>query len=188
MGAVEERGALGRGQGGAARRPAGAILVERPLEAVEDLEDGVDGVAEGERALAVDAVAQGAAGDDLHGGEEAPVDLLGGVDVDEVRVAEGAGEAALAEEGGTVAGRGQAEREASIAVHRGVEGMDDPTTDLYTVGLRWSPDAFHRARAVNKLDLVWGSVSFSGLFWLFLNLMQWAQQPANPAPPMNGGP
>jgi hypothetical protein len=59
-----------------------------------------------------------------------------------------------------------------VTIHRGMEGVDDPTAGLTTVGLRWSPDAFHAARTVNKLDLVWGSVSFSCVVWLFLNLSQ----------------
>ena len=59
-----------------------------------------------------------------------------------------------------------------VTIHRDMENVEDPTTDLFTLGLRWSPDAFHRARTVNKLDLVWGSVTFSCVVWLFLNLSQ----------------
>lgn len=74
-----------------------------------------------------------------------------------------------------------------VTVHRGIDGMDDPNTDLYAVGLRWSPDAFHRARTVNKIDLVWGSVTFSGLLWLFMNLMQHNAEAGRGSPPMNNG-
>lgn len=60
-----------------------------------------------------------------------------------------------------------------VTIHRGMDGVDDPTMDVYTLGVRWSPDAFHSARSVNKIDLVWGSVSFSCLLWLFINLSQY---------------
>jgi hypothetical protein len=69
-----------------------------------------------------------------------------------------------------------------VTIHRGMEDVSDPTTDMYTLGIRWSPDAFHRARTVNKIDLVWGSVSFSCLLWLFINLSQHnAHNSATPA-------
>jgi hypothetical protein len=77
-----------------------------------------------------------------------------------------------------------------VSIHRNMEGVDDPSTDFYTVGLRWSPDAFHRARTVNKIDLVWGSVSFSCLLWLFFNLSQHNAHAnagtTSPTPPGNG--
>lgn len=78
----------------------------------------------------------------------------------------------------------------TVTIHRGIDGMDDPTTDLFAVGLRWSPDRFHRARTVNKVDLVWGSVMFSGLLWLFINLAQHNGQDSmpEPTPPGGGGP
>lgn len=66
-----------------------------------------------------------------------------------------------------------------VTVHHGIDGMTDPTTDVFELGLRWSPDAFHRARAINKLDLVWGSVSLSCVAWLMLNLFQHMGQNAS---------
>jgi hypothetical protein len=59
-----------------------------------------------------------------------------------------------------------------VTIHRDMENVEDPTTDFFTLGLRWSPDAFHSARTINKLDLVWGSVTLSCLVWLFVNLSQ----------------
>jgi len=58
-------------------------------------------------------------------------------------------------------------------VHRGMDTLPDPETDLYTFGVRWSPEAFHSARSVNKVDLVWGSVVLSCAVWGFINLMQY---------------
>jgi hypothetical protein len=74
-----------------------------------------------------------------------------------------------------------------VTIHRDIEGMEDPDTDLYAVGVRWSPDAFHRAKSINKLDLVWGSVSFSALLWLFINLWQHGDQSASGQPAGSGG-
>jgi hypothetical protein len=77
-----------------------------------------------------------------------------------------------------------------VTIHRDMEGVDDPSTDFYTVGLRWSPDAFHRARSIKKVDLVWGSVTFSCLVWLFINLSQHNAHgnasSMTPTPPGNG--
>lgn len=60
----------------------------------------------------------------------------------------------------------------TVTVHKGMDGVSDPTTDVFALGVRWSPDAFRRARAANKIDLVWGSVTFSGILWLLINGFQ----------------
>jgi hypothetical protein len=43
---------------------------------------------------------------------------------------------------------------------------------LVVFGARWSPDAFHRARNINKVDLVWGSTLLTLAAWGIAHLAQ----------------
>jgi hypothetical protein len=56
-----------------------------------------------------------------------------------------------------------------IAIHGGGAVMD-ASANVLVVGVRWSPDLFHSARTVNKVDAVWGTIALSALLFVLINV------------------
>jgi hypothetical protein len=56
-----------------------------------------------------------------------------------------------------------------IVIHAGDPTMD-ASANVLVVGVRWSPDLFHSARTVNKVDAVWGTIALSTLLFILINV------------------
>ena len=70
----------------------------RGFEAGDHLQDGIDGFAHGQRAMALDALLQGAPRDQFHGDSRGAADLLRAVNVNAVRMIDRGGQASFAQE------------------------------------------------------------------------------------------